>query len=73
MIKVSLIALSLITFIISIFSIILMLVSTIISSYCDFSLQILEQTDFTTFFKEIGFEMEEKEMIFFNLTLHNFS
>ena len=48
---------SIFTFFFAIISLILMITSTIISSFCEFSVSILEETDFKNFFEKYSITM----------------
>lgn len=65
-IKITLIVLSVITFIFSVISMVLMVSTVMISSFCDFNQEILEQTEFSSFLAQFSIELEEKELSFLN-------
>ncbi len=66
LIRIFLIALSFLTFILAMISLLLMISSTFISSFCDFSQKILDQTDFGDFLAKFSIEISGKELAFFN-------
>jgi len=66
LVKIIVIVLSVLTFVFAIVSMILMVGATLVSSFCDFNQEILDQSDFGSFLASYNIEMEQQELSFLN-------
>ena len=57
---------SVLTFVLAIVCLVLMISSTIVGSFCEFSVEILNETDFVSFLDRFNIQVEPKEVSFLN-------